>query len=235
MSTNTQHVAAVKKYQADVAAAVRWTNPDYTNSGITRERARRVAQARKALAAAIPAKPERKGGDPRESVIAGLAPKTADEIAQIQHAWAKVEKRLDAGQSLHAILTSADRDTLAAILDGISTRPEVLSAGDGGASIVAEVQQVAYDRLLELGDPEATKAHDSVALLDQAEAWSDYIAALAEPGEPSLAVLSALQRADQEGFTEVQSGSPLEGVETQERLRSLDHLVATGSLQVEGV
>lgn len=54
-------------------------------------------------------------------MIAGLAPRSADEIAQIQHAWAKIEKRLDAGQSLHALLTSADRATLAGILDGLPT------------------------------------------------------------------------------------------------------------------
>lgn len=232
MAMNTQHVATVKKYQADVAAAVRWAHPDYNNSGITRERARRVAEARKNLRAAIPTKPERKGTDPRSAVIAGLAPKTADEIAQVQHAWSKIEKRLDAGQSLHTLLTGADRATLAAILDGLPTRPEVLDSSEA-ESIIREVQEVAFRRLLEVGDEAAVSAHAQTAILDQEDAWSDYIAASAESGEPSLAVLSALQKADPEGFAAIQSAS-LDGVETSERVRSLDHLVQSGSLQLNG-
>lgn len=127
MMTNARNVQTFKQFQDSVSAAVRWTHPDYTNNGITRERARRVAEAWKALGAVVPPKTERKGEDPRAAVIAGLAPKTADEIAQIQHAGAKVEKRLDAGQSLHTLLTSADRATLAAILDGLPTRPRCWS------------------------------------------------------------------------------------------------------------
>ncbi|WP_461474465.1 hypothetical protein [Microbacterium sp. HJ5] len=136
--TNAKNVQTFKQFQDAVNAAVRWTHPDYTNNGITRERARRVAEARKALGAAVPPKIERKGDDPRAAVIAGLAPKTADEIAQIQHAWAKIEKRLDAGQSLHTLVTTADRATLAAILDGLPTRPEVLKSSEAD-SIIREV------------------------------------------------------------------------------------------------
>lgn len=233
MTTNTKHAATVRKFQAELAAAVRWTHPDYTHSGITRERARRVAEARKALRAAIPAKPTRAGADPRRAVLDSLAPKSADEIAVLNHTWAKVAARLDAGQSLHAILTTADRATLAAILDGIGTRPEVLSHSDGGASVVAEVQQVAFDRLVDLGEQDAVAARASTAVLDQADAWADFIAASAE-GEPSLGVISALQKADPEGFIAIRADSPLDSVETSERVRQIDRLVATGAVVVEG-
>lgn len=233
MTTNTQHVATVNKFHADVAAAVRWKHPDYNNSGITRERARRLAEARKNLRAAIPAKPERKGEDPRGAVVAGLAPKTADEIAQIQHAWSKIEKRLDAGQSLHTLLTSADRVTLAAILDGLPTRREVLESSETD-SIIREVQQVAFQRLLEIGDEAALSARAQTAILDQADAWADYIAASAESGEPSLAVLSALQQSDPEGYAAIQADSAVDYAETRERVRSLDHMVSVGVLRLDG-
>lgn len=231
MATNTQHVATVKKFQADVAAAVRWKHPDYNNSGITRERARRLAEARKTLAAAVPPKTERKGEDPRGGVIAGLAPKTADEIAQVQHAWSKIEKRLDAGQSLHTLLTSADRVTLAAILDGLPTRRDVLESSESD-SIIAEVQQVAFRRLVEIGDEAAVSAQAQTAILDQADAWSEFMAASAK-GEPTLAQHSALQQSDPEGYAAIQSASA-DGVETSERVRTLDHMVQSGSLRLDG-
>lgn len=96
------------------------------------------------------------------------------------------------------------------------------------------MQQIAFDRLVEVGDPEATKAHASTAVLDQVDAWADYIAASAATGEPSVGVLSALQKSDPEGFSEVHAVTA-DDVETGERLRSLDHMVAIGVLQVEGV
>lgn len=234
MSTNTQHVAAVRQYQADVAAAVRWTHPDYTASGISRERAKRVEAARAALRAAVPAKPEHKGGDPRGGVVAGLAPTTADQVAVTAHAWQKVAARLDAGQSLYTLVTTADRATLAAILDGLPTRPEVLEQQDGGAAVVAEVQALAFDRLVELGDEAAVGAQAQTAILDQADAWSDYLAALAEPGEPSLAVVSALHRSDPEGLAATRPESPLDAADTAEQVRGLDRLVSVGGIALNG-
>lgn len=164
-----------------------------------------MAEARKALGAAVPPKIERKGDDPRAAVIAGLAPKTADEIAQIQHAWAKIEKRLDAGQSLHTLVTTAERATLAAILDGLPTRPEVLESSEAD-SIIREVQEVAFQRLVEVGDDAAVSAHAQTAILDQADAWSEFMAA-SVIGEPTLAQHSALQQSDPEGYPAIVSAS----------------------------
>lgn len=226
MITNTKNVQTFKQFQDALAAAVRWTHPDYTNNGITRERARRVAEARKALGVAVPPKIERKGGDPRGAVIAGLAPKTADEIA---HAWSKIEKRLDAGQSLHTLLTGADRATLAAILDGLPTRPEVLDSSEAD-SIIREVEQVAFRRLLEVGDEAAVSAHAQTAILDQADAWSEFMAA-SVIGEPTIEQHSALQQSDPEGYAAIVSASA-DGVGTSERVRTLDHMVQSGSLQL---
>lgn len=229
MITNTKNVQTFKQFQDALAAAVRWTHPDYTNNGITRERARRVAEAREALGGAVPPKTERKGEDPRGAVIAGLAPKTADEIAQIQHAWSKIEKRLDAGQSLHTLLTGADRATLAAILDGLPTRREVLESSEAD-SIIREVEQVAFRRLLEVGDEAAVSAHAQAAILDQADAWSESMAA-SVIGEPTIDQHSALQQSDPEGYAAIVSASA-DGVETSERVRTLDHMVQSGSLQL---
>ncbi|WP_336631114.1 MULTISPECIES: hypothetical protein [unclassified Microbacterium] len=234
MVINTQYLATVKQYQTAIAEAVRWTHPDYTASGISRERAKRVEAARAKLRAAVPAKPDRKGGDPRGAVVSALAPCTADQVAVTAHAWQKVAARLDAGQSLHTLVTTADRATLAAILDGLPTRPEVLEQQDGGAAIVAEVQALAFDRLVELGDEAAVSAQAQTAILDQADAWSDYLAALAEPGEPSLAVVSALHRADPEGLAATRPESPVDAADTAEQVRGLDHLVAVGGIALNG-
>lgn len=55
-------IEAFKQYRVEVAQAVAFTHRDYTASGITRERASRVAEARKRLITRIPAKPGERGG-----------------------------------------------------------------------------------------------------------------------------------------------------------------------------
>lgn len=54
--TNTNYPAALKKFQNDVKSAVNFHNPNFTNSAIIRERAKRLSQARAELAAQIPKK-----------------------------------------------------------------------------------------------------------------------------------------------------------------------------------
>lgn len=41
MTANTKNVQTFKQFQEALSAAVRWSHPDYTNNGITRERAPR--------------------------------------------------------------------------------------------------------------------------------------------------------------------------------------------------
>ena len=76
--------------------------------------------------------------------------------------------------------------------------------------------------------PSTTRA--PTAILDQADAWSEFMAA-SVIGEPTLAQRSALQQSDPEGYAAIASASA-DGVETSERVRSLDNMVQIGALQI---
>ncbi|MHC2999564.1 hypothetical protein [Microbacterium sp. HJ5] len=65
---------------------------------------------------------------------------------------------------------------------------------------------MAFQRLVEVGDDAAVSAHAQTAILDQADAWSEFMAA-SVIGEPTLAQHSALQQSDPEGYAAIVSAS----------------------------
>lgn len=84
MYTNINpHAQAFQRFRTELAEAVKWSNPSYTNSAITRERACRVMEARKNLLGAIPDEETATGLTPAE-YIDSLRPTTADQVAVAQ-------------------------------------------------------------------------------------------------------------------------------------------------------
>lgn len=149
------------------------------------------------------------------------------------HAWQKVAARLDAGQSLYTLVTTADRATLAAILDGLPTRPEVLEQQDGGAAVVAEVQALAFDRLVELGDEAAVGAQAQTATSTRPTrgrtTWRRWRSRASRRWRSS-----ALHARTLRDPAATRPESPLDVADTAEQVPGLDRLVSVGGIALNG-
>lgn len=99
MNTNINpHAQVYQRFRTELAEVVKWSNRDYTNSAITRERARHMMVARKNLLGAIPAAATATGPTPAE-YIDSLRPTTADQVAVAQFEWGQAVALLDSGRS----------------------------------------------------------------------------------------------------------------------------------------
>ena len=180
--------------------------------------------ARAELLATLPdPTPTEDGTDPREAVFGQLLATDANTVAVASHEWAKVEKLLAVGRDLGQLIRTADRRRLAAILDQFPTSKVAIDTGDTDA-VVAEVQGLAFDRLVQLGDPEAQKAAQQSKVQAHTDAWHRVLREAAE-GEVSVVTQSALHRVAPDEF-QATVGSPEEEVETQAKLRNLERFSA---------
>lgn len=217
--TTTPHAAAFRRYREQRAAAVQFTNPDLNPAALTRRRSDLARAAKAELAGAIPPLPDQTGPT-RADVLASRAPRTADEVAVAQHELGKVLQLLDAGRSLTDIIASADGARAAAIADGIETLPDVLTRGDG-AMIAEETRARVFDRLVQLGAPDAVAAsvheQESAPIL----AWHRVMTGLVE-GDLTLDARSALYRADPEGYAQTFSADSGDVDTIEHRARQLE-------------
>ena len=224
MNTNINaHAQAYQRFRAELAEAVKWSNPDYTNSAITRERARRVMEARKNLLAAVPAEATATGQTPAE-YIDSLRPTTADQVAVAQFEWGQAKALLDSGRSLDQVIHAASPARLRAVAAYIDTLPDVVSSIVPD-EVVAEVKSLVFDRLAESGDEGAAQvraAHRSVAAPN---AWRRVLSEALE-GQPSLGAQTELHQADPEGWAGIdRSEFASADIDVDQRVQALDRVV----------
>lgn len=235
MAINKQAlVAAIAKFRSDTATAVKFHDPDFTNNAITRRRHTGVMAARGELLKSLPAEPEAPKVTPA-TVLADRAPRTADQVAVAQHEFALVERLLASGQPVEALILGATPARLDAILAHAEVLPSTIGSADP-AAVVASIQEQAFDRLLELGDPKATIAAEAQRQHDEQAAWREVIKDTIE-GRETGAGTTALFNADPEGFElfAASNTDPVRDADTGERVRQLDRTFNVGAPQTAGV
>ena len=167
---------AFSRFLAEQKAAVQFHNPNYSNSAITRERYKRLQEARETLKinargyAAI-----QPGNDPTAALaeaFEGIQARDADSVAVANNEWGKVRAMLDSGRELGQMIDNADRRRLSAILD----RVEELGIQSGDVEgVTAEVQQRVLARLAALGDEKAKAAITAQEASRFGSAWQQVI------------------------------------------------------------
>lgn len=177
--------------------AVLFDNPDWHRADVHDERLKRLRAARKALRAATPARTA-EGVSPAQGkateALGNLRPTHADEVALIGNEWAKVEARLNAGYNLAKIIETADRQTLAAIVDRMPTRLIVTSPEPDDA--IAEIEDMAVERLASMGDLTALASFEARSADQIASAWGAILEEVAEQHSVSTTASTMLFNAD---------------------------------------
>lgn len=235
MAVNKQAlVAAVSKFRADTATAVKFHDPERTNSANTRRKHLGVMDARAALLKAIPAEPTAPGVTPA-SVVAGLTPTTADAVAIQARELGIVQKLLDSGRVLEEVVRGASPERLAAIAANAEVLPEVLRSDDP-TSVVNGIHERVFEALVEVGHPQAVIARDAQAQFDEQAAWREVIKDTIE-GRETGGGLTALFNADSEGFQALMAANtePVVNADTAEAVRKLDRTFGIGQPQAAGV
>ncbi len=224
MSANIHPQAqAFQRYRTELAESVKWSNPDYTNSGITRERVRRLMEARKNLLAAIPAEATATGPTPAE-YIDSLRPTTADQVAVAQFEWGQAKAQLDSGRFLDQIIHAASPARLRAVAAYIDTLPDVVSS-IAPDEVVAEVKSLVFDRLADAGDEGATQVRSAQQAVAAPNAWRRVLTEALE-GQPSLSAQTELHQADPEGFAAMdRSEFASADIDVDQRVQALDRVV----------
>lgn len=218
----TNYAEAYSKFQKSIKEAVNFADPNWTNSAITRERIKRVKAARTELLKAVPeatGQPEQ-AVEARAAVFAQLRPTDANTVAVTASEWAKVEKLLAAGRDLGQLIRTADRSRLAAILDQFPTSDVAVKTGDP-EGVIREVEDLAFDRLVTLGDVQAKGVADASKVANHEGAWHQVIQEAAR-GNVSVGAQSALHKVAPEEF-QATLGHPEEEANVAAKLKSLDH------------
>jgi hypothetical protein len=159
-------------------AAATYSNADLTPEALTRHRAQLVQQADAQFATtaqATAAAFANVTGPTREDVYAARRPNDADGIAVMQHEQGKVRAMLDGGARFDQVLAQADDRRATAMLDMIDTLPDVLTSSEG-AAIANEYRGAAFDRLVQLGAPDAAAAHAHETAVAPLGAWATALA-----------------------------------------------------------
>ena len=221
--TTTNYVEALKKFSNAQKAAVNFKDDNWTNSATTRERVKRLNQARAELLATIPDKPTEADTSARGGVLETLLPTNADSAAITASEWSKVEKLLGAGRNFVRIIEQADKRRLAAIIDQLPTHLDAQGdhTDEVTAGIVAEVQDRVFERLVELGDEDAAKALASESGTRKQAAW-ERVVREAVDGDVSIEAWSDLNRIAPEEREVAQDEDPGEAADIAHKVRSLD-------------
>jgi hypothetical protein len=225
--TSTNYAELFNKFSNSRKAAVEFHDLNWTNSAITRERIKRLSQARTELLGSLPETRTEIDDSDRQKVLTTLAPTDAHSVALSNNEWAKVEKLLGAGRNFARIIEHADRGRLAAILDQLPTHLDAQADNDDEqtAAIVAEVQELVFSRLVDVGDQDATNALEAEKVTGRAAAWEQVISEVAK-GEVSIEAWSALNRfaPDEREAAQESDGYGVEAAGITDKVRSLDHI-----------
>lgn len=218
----TNYADAIKRFRDEITATMHHTDPSLSREGLTWLQRQRVDAARAQLLAARP--DIRAAAPSRDSVLTGMRPITADEIAVLQHEQSKITALLDAGRSISQIVSSADRSRLVALADLAETLPQVV-ASEHGDEIAAEVRSVAFDRLVALGDPVAVEAKRVEDAAAEPLAWHRAMTETAERFDLSVDAMQDVYRVDPGGYDLALLDTTGVGVPTAKWLAVLDATV----------
>ncbi|MEJ1088331.1 hypothetical protein WDU99_08380 [Microbacterium sp. Mu-80] len=220
-------VAAITKFRADTATAVKLHDPERTNTANTKRKHLGVMEARAELLKSLPAEPEAPRAN-RASVIAGLTPTTADQVAVQARELGIVDRLIASGRTLAEVMRGASPERLAAIASNAEVMPEVLRSDDPVA-VVASIHERVFEALVEVGHPQATIARDAQAQFDEQAAWREVVKDIIE-GAQTGAGLTALFKADHEGFEALMASNtePVVNADTAEAVRKLDQTFKVG-------
>ena len=215
-------------------AAVNFTNPNYTEDALSRERIKRLADARETLKINVAGYAvTQRTGDPTAALAEafdGIATRDADSVAVANNEWSKVRTMLDAGRELGQIIDNSDRRRLCAILD----RVEELALESGDVEgVTAEVQNRVLARLAALGDQAATTA---IQVRDQArygDTWGRVVEQ-AVAGRVSADVRSALFSASPEDYEATFGIDDPEWPEVEQTVEYLDRIAPNLAEVVNG-
>jgi len=224
MNTNINpHAQAFQRFRTELAEAVKWSNPNYTNSAITRERACRVMEARKNLLGAIPDEETATGLTPAE-YIDSLRPTTADQVAVAQFEWGQAKALLDSGRSLDQIIHTASPARLRAVAAYIDTLPEVVTS-IAPDEVVAEVRSLVFEQLAESSDEGAAQVRAAQQAVAAPNAWRRVLNEALE-GQPSLGAVTELHQADPEGFAAMdRSEFASADLDVDQQVQALDRVI----------
>lgn len=225
---------AYAQYKADLAKAASFTHPDYSHNGITRERARRVVEARRKFQAKIPsALDESLLADRRPQVLDALTPKNADQVAVHGHEWAKVEAGLKAGRVLQqAVMEATTVERLAAIADHAEAWAYGQETSDP-AGVAADIRSMVYDRLVQIDYEPAVQANTSREQFAAHQAWHDVMTeALGD--DRSVETVASLHSADPEGYQSVAVANATFDPtgDVRKAVARIDNMVVSGELKV---
>ncbi|MGY1551588.1 hypothetical protein ACW5CM_07350 [Microbacterium sp. A588] len=203
MNNTSRFAAAVRGYRDEMKAAMQISDDSLSATGLGERQSAAFAAAKARLLAAVPALP--KGAQSRESVLAGMGAKSADQIARMQHEQAKVRAMLDAGRALGQIIADADDVRALAVADLVETLPQVLDS-NSGAEIVAEVRGLVFDRLADLGVDAAASVRDVEQQNAPTIAWHRAMTETAEGSDASIAAWQDVYRVDAAGYEIAREG-----------------------------
>lgn len=198
--TSSNYRTAFANFLAAQKEAVQFSNSNFTNSAITRERFKRLEAAREALRSTVANEATLASGLDPEAAIAdafeGISTRDADSVAVASNEWNKVRAMLDSGRELGQIIDNSDRRRLSAVLDHID---ELGAESGDAAGVAAEVQGRLLDRLASLGDDKAITAVEARAEARHHAAWGGVIEE-ALKGRVSVDTRTALFNAAPEDF-----------------------------------
>ncbi|MGN6272157.1 MAG: hypothetical protein ACTHMQ_03620 [Protaetiibacter sp.] len=220
----TNYKDAFAAFLAAQKDAVKFTNPNFTNSAVTRERYKRLQDARNTLRddfARITTLST--AGDPQAALAAAfetLAARDADSVAVASNEWGKVRAMLDSGRNLGQIIDNADRRRLSAILDHAE---ELGIQAQDVEGVVAEVQSRVLDRLAGLGEPTAQAALEAVQQARYQDAWQAVATETLE-GRLTIGSQSALFNAAPNEYRETIGADDPDSFEIGEAVAHLDRL-----------
>lgn len=199
----TNHAENVDRYAERLLALnsiATHIDPTLSPEGLSQWQRAQVEQWRAKTAQitpSVPTVPE------RSTVLDGLKPRTADDVALHAREREKVAALVNAGRPIESIIASADSVRLAAILDGLETSDDVLASGQGEA-IIAERTSAIFDRLAEVDDA-ARKIADAEAAAAPGQAWHAMFSDAVAQGVAGVAAKTALYRADASAYDLVAS------------------------------
>jgi hypothetical protein len=199
----TNHVENAKRYHeriTDLNRIATRADPNLTPGGLAtwqRSEFERWQSGTAQVTVDVPRVPD------RSTVLDTLKPRTADEVALAAREREKVAARRAAGHPIEAIIATADRSRLAALVDDVEVDADVLASGQGHA-IIAERVAAIFDRLAEIDD-DARALADAEAAAAPAQAWAHVFADVRKYGLAGLGAKTALYRVDPSAYRLVQS------------------------------
>jgi len=195
----TDYKKAWSDYLAAAQDAVKFTDPNWTNTAITRERYKRLTAARKALAAVLPPRSEQGAANDagQAEALAQLAVTNADSAAVANNEWAKLKSMLDSGRNLAQLISNADRRRLSAVLDHLDA--DLAPGSEDPEGVRAEIEGRVLSRLAELGDEKAQQVQQAAVVATHENAWRQVIEQ-GTRGEVNIPARTALRRASTDEY-----------------------------------